>query len=280
MLCLLPRLARSARLLCVVGALGCAQSRPPSERTDADADTDTPLREEGYYRARAEAMCALSARCCQRAGLRTSTTCVETMLAGVLHWRPDRIAGARYDADAAAACVNGYADLECGLAKADRTVPAACAHVYEPGRRKLGERCTDSSQFECAPSEAGDTFCALTRLREPTESTCVVAKYLNEGEPCVDLVPEPNVEALCDLPLICDEERGLCARRAERGQRCDPTYGDTCAQGSVCDRASRRCVEPPPIGDPCDPADNRCEQLACIGGRCREPLSDFRACER
>ena len=69
---------------------------------------------------------------------------------------------------------------------------------------------------------------------------------------------------------------------AELGEPCitGSTWVDTCAVGAVCDgTGTQRCVAPKPVGTECE-APEECEALACVDGRCREPLFVIPLCER
>ena len=106
-------------------------------------------------------------------------------------------------------------------------------------------------------------------------------QLVDEGERCTGALSKLPVDLECRWPLLCDAERGVCVPRPARGEPCltGAGWGDTCAQGSVCDSSdSKRCVEPAEIGSPCE-WPNLCEGGACIEGRCREPLSDAVDCQ-
>jgi hypothetical protein len=283
----------AARLAIVaLGALSCAQSRPPSAPEPGDpgeagagAPGDSraePMSEDGYYRALAAAECALQERCCARAGLRIRTGCAEELEPKLRTWRPDPSSGARFDPEAAAACVNGFAAIECVHVKIGRSDPPACARIYAHGRQPLGARCVDSA-FECAPVEGEIVTCTPTSLTAD-EGICLIYRQVAEGDHCGDVQRETNSELNCRRELLCDDQRLVCVPRAERGEPCLTGYawGDTCAEGSVCDRlGSKRCVEPAPIGSACDGGlENLCEGHLCVAGQCREPLWDMLYCER
>lgn len=194
---------------------------------------------------------------------------------------PDQAAMASYDPRAAAACVAEFAQRECPLLKAPPHEPSACDDVYARGNRQVGEPCQTS--YECAQAPGMLTGCAGASVGEGIDGSCVNYEWAGEGESCHS--DRRGISVRCEGALVCDNQRGICMRRAEHGESCLswPTFGDTCAPGSVCDHeGSGRCVAPIPVGEPCGPdIEGQCEGFACIHDACREPLShaNFVTCE-
>jgi len=280
----MPRSQRAAILvLWSAGAIaaGCSRTHGAQPEPDAGAFTSqagspAPIAEAGYMRSLAETECGLFTRCCEQAGLAApGDSCAQGLEAVLAPHSPDAATGARYDPDAAARCIAELARAGCGSAKGVRDLPSACDATYVRGRLQPGERC--QSDYECAPDDAGrTTTCSLELKADEWQQVCRIIELRAEGEPCTEVASEPHVWVTCDASSFCDEARGVCVGRAEPGEACltGPSYGDTCAPGSVCDReGSARCVAPAAVGHACEPQHNLCEAGACIAGKCRLPLA-------
>ena len=252
----------------------CASSRAPG-RSDATGASAVP--EVEYVATLFEARCDHAERCCAMLGRAPSDCRTQAAEVERTRWVPAASSGARYDPRAAAACVEALRSAPCHRSKAPYAAPAPCREVYERGWLQVGEPCDNS--FECA---SGLT-CGVDRVtRDGIEYACRHHAVVAEGDRCAGEGLDLDAAYECELPLLCDEARGVCVARAARGEPCitGPVWGDTCAEGSVCDRlGSRTCVEPTPVGDPCSSIEE-CESLACIEGTCREPSFDAMRCAR
>ena len=132
---------------------------------------------------------------------------------------------------------------------------------------------------ECSQA-AGPTFCNERRVDGGSEQRCASLHYAAEGESCASTA---GLTVFCANRMLCHPEDQTCVRPAERGEPCvtGPVWGDTCAQGSVCDRLNtRRCIAPLPPGSPCTKLEE-CEGLLCHEGVCKAPLmwAEFGTCE-
>jgi hypothetical protein len=261
--------------LALVGSMGCYDSdarRPPEQ-----------VEESAYEQALADFRLVEAEACCEEAGARGVWSGYrDAVLRGLTEDAPSPDSGARYDPQAAAACLDSLAPLPCWHLK--MPFPPArddnpCARIYRRGNRQLGEECR--THWDCAEHARGDTTCGFGRRVGPDTimDVCKLQFLVEEGEPCVE--DDPLTELYCRWPLLCDPTSERCVARAERGEPClvGLSWGDTCAAGSVCDRSdTERCIEPIAVGDACEDGE-RCEGSACVEETCR-PASDFAAdCE-
>jgi hypothetical protein len=110
------------------------------------------------------------------------------------------------------------------------------------------------------------------------DAQCYEQTFLNDGDACEGIFPSPQ----CVYPSFCHPEEDRCVKPAALGEPCvvSPQFGDTCEQGAVCDfQDTKRCIVPTPIGSACE-TNELCENLACRGGTCREPLWTIPLCDR
>jgi hypothetical protein len=222
-----------------------------------------PVSESDFPQRWQEARHSADQRCCEQAGL----TLTES------HEEPFGEALASFDSAAAAACLAALEKAPCHLQKEAYAPVSSCQQVYA-GTRALGDACF--TPWDCAANETqgGYTSCALALGQ--VEGVCVRRQRRAEGESCAR--EKERVE--CNWPLLCDEETEVCVKRPKLGEPCmtGASWGDTCAQGSVCDRmGTKRCVKPKPVGKPCETLEE-CEDLACVDGLCREPLDVVPIC--
>jgi hypothetical protein len=246
---------------------------------DADPATDSASPDAGadereFLDSYVAASDGLTERCCMQVGLGFTSTpdwVVEKIRERLI---PPPSSGARFDADAARACIAGLQQVECSLLKTRPSGPAACTDVYSRGHVALGELCT--TPWECAEHPDGDAQCAGTTVGENGISRhCVLVEIVGEGARCVSAADDGHTTFDCAPTLLCDfEGSGTCVRRGELGEPClvGSLWGDTCAVGSVCDRSgSQRCVAPRAVGEACEHGE-QCEAYACHDGVCLEPL--------
>jgi hypothetical protein len=251
-------------MCCFVAGVGCARS--------VDRELE-PIAYEDFVEQREQLEASLSRRCCERIGATLAEGYAEAFRREV----PAELA-ARYDERAGAACIAELRARDCTHVK-ELDGLGACAEIYRRGSRALGEACT--TDFDCAQDDE-PTACVVSAVtRDGIERACKRYVEVEEGEACEGADPE-ELRA-CAPSLWCHPDRSVCVAPAERREPCitGPEWGDTCAVGSVCDRAdSGRCVEPRAVGSPCSELE-QCEGLACWGGRCREPLLETTgaACE-
>jgi hypothetical protein len=255
--------------LVVTGASACYDSDAgrPREAVEDEAAFEQALAEVDWMQAQA---------CCQEAGARgVESTLRAAILRGMAEDRPSPDSGARYDAQAAAACLDELAaPALCWQLKTPfpRANDSPCARVYQRGNRQLGEVCR--SFWDCAEHARGEATCGFGSVApDGIIDVCKLQFLAEEGEPCAD--DDPETEVYCQWPLLCDPSE-RCVARAERGERCITgfNWGDTCALGSVCDRLdTERCVEPIGVGEACSD-DELCEGSACVEETCR-PANDY-----
>jgi hypothetical protein len=251
-----------------------------TSRSDGGVDTDAevaPVAEADYVHALSSAEAEQATRCCLQAGLSGVDDGYEAHVElGERAWLPAPDSGAVYDPKIGGQCVAAYAHAECALAKnaLEGHVPAVCGRVYARGHRRLGEACNVNQ--DCEQPVGKVTVCALGQVVDKKAvRVCKELKEAAEGAPC--LASDDAVVFQCQKALLCDDKQNRCVRPAARGGACltGATWGDTCEQGSVCDRAgSKRCVAPAAVGTACS-YDNLCEGFACMGNECREPLFEI-----
>jgi hypothetical protein len=262
-------------LSCVVALCACFESRGLEQGEPAE-----PIQEGDYKARRADAEHSQADRCCEEAGaIGIADGYRDAVMRGVEEDRPMGDSGARYDPQAAGECVAAIEASACRNIKdvhADATL-AACGRIYTRGNRTLGQSCKQWA--DCAESTEGEMTCSVAEVtQEGLVYECMLFVRLREGDDCVS--GDRRVDVECELPLLCDEVIGRCVSPAERGAPCltGPSWGDTCAEGSVCDRTgSKRCVEPIPVGDACEDGE-LCEGLACADGVCRTPTEYISWC--
>lgn len=247
-------------LLAVLALLACDKSH------DAAGSGSSPVTADDYPERLNDVRRQLDERCCQRTGL----TLLQDGAYG--EWPEPR---ATFDAKAAKQCLAELARMECPLAKGgiETYQPAICRKVYT-GTLRVGDTCY--SPWDCEPSHdpRSSISCPLALAHET--SVCTRVSIGKEGEGCESWRSE---KVICEPPLLCDPDE-VCAKPATMGEICltGPNYGDTCAQGLMCDRTgTKRCVKPTPVGKACDTIED-CESLGCVDGECREPLLALPLC--
>jgi hypothetical protein len=250
--------------------------------SDASRPREAVEDESAYEQARADVGWMQTQACCMEAGARgVASTHRAAILRGLAEDRPSPDSGARYDAQAAAACLDVLtAPAPCWQLKTP--FPPAhdrpCARIYRRGNRQLGEVCRSS--WDCAEHARGETTCGFGSVTpDGIIDVCKLQRVAEEGEPCAD--DDPETEIHCEWPLLCDPQSERCVARAERGERCitGPNWGDTCASGSVCDRLNtERCIEPIGVGEACTDGE-QCEGSACVERTCRPPNDYAADCE-
>ena len=246
----------------------CFQAREQAQDEPID-----PIAEANYVGRRVDAEESRAERCCEEAGaIGIADGYWDAVTRGLEESRPMDDSGAHYDPQAAGECVAALEASPCRHAKdtgRDEGL-AACARIYTRGHRTLRQSCKQF--YDCAESTEGETTCGIAEVTtEGFLYECKLLERLGEGDVCVN--DDPHMELECELPLLCDPVSERCVAPAERGEPCitGPTWGDTCAMGSLCDRTdSMRCVEPIAVGDACEDGE-LCEGLACGDGACRAP---------
>jgi hypothetical protein len=244
--------------------------------SDASRPREAVEDESAFEQALAEVDWMQAQACCAEAGARgVANTYRAAVLRGLAEDRPSPDSGTRYDAQAAAACLDELTAVPCWQLKTP-FAPAndsACDRVYRRGNRQLGEVCR--SFWDCAEHARGETTCGFGSVApDGIIDVCKLQFLAEEGESCAD--DDPETEIYCEWPLLCDPQSERCLARAERGERCitGPEWGDTCASGSVCDRLdTERCIEPIGVGEACTDGE-LCEGSTCVEGTCR-PANDY-----
>ena len=248
-------------LFAAASLLACSKDHHPQGGAGADND-DESVTAEDFSSRLGKALNQHHERCCKQAGLDHPDP---IGLGGGL---PSQAVSAEFDAHAAATCLRQTRNAPCERAKESASSPKVCRQVFTRGTIKRGQACRSS--WDCAPSDEPDAF-------PYCDTTCKLWYTLPEGADCS---PRENATVVCASPLLCSDDE-VCVRPAKLGESCltGPQWGDTCAEGSVCDRnGTKRCVKPTPVGKPCTELED-CEWLACIDGLCRDPLSVVTICE-
>jgi len=216
--------------------------------------------------------------CCVAAGLRgKNADCVPTAMTQFEKAAAAaRAAGERYDARAAAACVNAWrsAFATCPDAERLQLLPQPCSRVYVGGRTLQGSACTNP--WECAPGAEGTAACLSLSATGRSGSVCGVIVQGAAGTPCnVD----PTVLVECAPGLHCDPNRSICTPPLGLGDLCSNGFSDECGVGAVCDADVQRICVPPrrALGEAC--ASGRdCDGFACFAGRCGALMLDNTRC--
>jgi hypothetical protein len=290
-------MTQALKLIVIVAlAAACSSSKPPERiqleapadagkhtgpTTDVNAISDDsdagPVLSSGSSAAKkfatdlAEAEQARFTRCCESIGLDGPSEPVEQPL-------PSPRLGSHFDPAAAKKCIEQTAALPCELQKEAHPIAPACRSVFTRGHQRIGEPCTN--EFECAQPEGKITGCIEREVDHKLMRLCTVVIEASEGDACMSDDPDEWID--CPSPLICDLDQNLCTAPAKLGKPCfvNPSYGDTCEIGAVCDRAdTHTCIKPSAVGRPCQKVDE-CESLACESEVCLKPLFAVPRCEQ
>jgi hypothetical protein len=233
----------------------------------------------------AQAVCGAVARCCGEQQFDYDTAaCVaqlEPDLADELHdYDGLRVV---FDPEAAARCIDDYANVVCPTRPTDYDVKYNCDLMFV-GQQEVDQPCTDHD--ECHEVDGNSPYCEdgvchatpdapRAKLGDTCNDTC--RRSADEYGGCAPLLHEPtDFIVMGSDALVCDTDDGLaCWSAAGQDSTCQPVrkIGESCAGNShaceidaYCDVEQGVCVPRRTTG-PCTPT-----AFECVAGRTCDPV--------
>lgn len=274
------RIAQASVLLgCAV--VGCSGSG------SSGGGTASPITAQDFLQAWAQAICKNIAGCCQTSGYPYDASACESALVSEFPAPP----GAKYDAQAASACVQEAASLASGchswVDPTRKALNAACDPVFT-GSLQLGQPCNNDVQCASGPngehrlctyskSTASQVCTAITRGKAGDACTETCTELADGQFDCSDLQGGAVTACFTNDGLHCSST-GTCAAQLSVGQSCTSSFD--CKSGTHCDLMSGQCAAQLPLGGACF------EDKDCVAGafcnmttsQCEAQRSDGASC--
>lgn len=275
-------LAVSGPLVLVLALVGACGGDGGDSPVDAGARDAGSISAEGFARESARLQCEIALRCESRfafgaalsqAGCHPGNRYYDAQIMAVAAGR------AEFDAEAAAACLEGLAGVTCFEGTSNEV--SECGRVFT-GTVALGGACTTPTLYTLRSLEcAAGASCSVG-------ATCPGA--------CVAPPARGGNGDACDPTMACDADHvcrdGVCVARRGAGAECASHYD--CQSGLFCGPgagATNACLDPSAIvapGGPCllTPLSDSCPaELVCVcddcdlAGTCVTPVAIGARCE-
>lgn len=241
------------------GAGGANEDGTSPIGRDGPSATPTPVAENRFASAYADAVCGTLADCCRSNGLaydRSNCTAAAQGLVQAMLNR-GRSSGLTFDPKVAGACL--AAARSSAIACGQDTDNDACDRLFT-GTKQPGAAC-DSSD-ECAPSTDGEVRCNNWFSEGKSGSLCQVVTRAGTGAACTatSTTPPPATFVDCEAKedLYCDSARAVCVSMPKVGEACFIS----CAKSAFC--SAGRCAARVAIGGAC--ASDNPFNVECVDG--------------
>lgn len=274
--------------------LGCSGS------TSSGSSPGHPKNAAEVPAAFAQAVCGAATRCCGEQQFEFDTNACVADLSSSLSREIHRYDGQRvtFDPDAAARCIDDYANAVCPERPVDYDVKGNCSLMFV-GKQEVGQPCSDDDECHEVNDNSpycedgvcharsgttwagrGETCSGTCRHSVSDASVCDAAAFFPSDFPVSD-ISAPLCDTAKGLGCVSGDGPSTCQPLAKVGESCAGN-SQTCVIGAYCNLDSGLCEAQRSSG-PCDlqtpvcSADSQCDsdrlecvpRSAAVGDSCR-----------